>query len=830
MLSRIADYGLDYSQRANKLAHHVILDNASERLPGGPASLISIPGFMREQWSGEPKVVALKPIPREPRGFAGICRSWQEMTGDAGWAGVLAESFLKDHDRLVILLFAPGQEILPLFSEAISLLPPDRRWEVTFSTYFTGLATGTTCLWRAMVHDSKEARESLRFVNALRIDLTADSIGPASGGTLVEAARTGIRPASPSGRTPPSISGETPDTGSANPQEEFAQYESAQSIGSLPIPQKPPKIASNRPGIPMAATPRRGRRLADVIEEEFGRRRPRKFLVWGCVSAIVVITSIVMMVCCIVDIRNFISRVFHDKTNNDTADSNVVTPETQRTVQEPILPKALTHIPHQVHPVEKSAKESPSRGGGDEIVKDPGAKHGENGSNQSSDDSSESKVTPAAMRSPPLIPPLHADSGIINLKQSKTSIFSFSLKSNKKTPLYQDFRKISDNASVDAIKQFESEYGSLPPRVVLYVPEWLKWRFQKGTDAGQLLEIVESESGFNDALASIDLVTKPDDFSFEYVLKLKPRDRVKYLAWCAIEVKESKEGSVPKLLYFYDPAATTLKSLTLKENTPKYLATLPFENVPSSQIRVDEVTVAFAGNVFRLFGTSFKSASTAGAADCSLNIDELGKLMANESGINSLAGNRAKLLIAAKSEVSKLQFSFKLGGVFGSDGLLHLADEGFRQEIKELEDSVQGVDSNIRMTFNKVMKSVLTTNDISSGVDGLKVGCQKYISEQLELEYQQINKEDKVALTSLRRREDLLKKLPDDIASIHSRYQRFASLRDKIQEIRITDVKVSYDLFEMAQKTRGDKKVRAYVINFDETKSIESRNGQGGEK
>ena len=85
VLSRIADFGLDYSQRANKLAHHVVLDK-TELLPGGPASLLSMRDFMREEWAGEPKVVALKPVKREGHLASGPCRAWEELTGDAGWA------------------------------------------------------------------------------------------------------------------------------------------------------------------------------------------------------------------------------------------------------------------------------------------------------------------------------------------------------------------------------------------------------------------------------------------------------------------------------------------------------------------------------------------------------------------------------------------------------------------------------------------------------------------------------------------------------------------------------------------------------------------------
>ena len=205
LLSRIADCGLDYSQRANKLAHHIALDS-NELLSGGPANLLRSPGLLRSSWSDEPRVVPPRAIRTETTPPSGICTAWKSITGDAGWAGVLAESFLADPERSVILLFAAGQDILPLFAEAISLLPADQRWNVTFSTYFTSLAPGVKCVWRAMIHDSKEAHESLRQINALRIDLTSSNLGPATGGPLVTAARTGVRPHQPPPRLPPTAS------------------------------------------------------------------------------------------------------------------------------------------------------------------------------------------------------------------------------------------------------------------------------------------------------------------------------------------------------------------------------------------------------------------------------------------------------------------------------------------------------------------------------------------------------------------------------------------------------------------------------------------------
>ncbi len=291
VLSRIADFGLDYSQRANKLAHHVVLDR-TELLPGGPANLLSMRGFMRDEWSGEPTVIALKPVKRETDPPSGVCRAWQELTGDAGWAGVLAESFLQAPDRLVVLLFAPGQDILPLFNEAISLLPVERRWDVTFSTYFTGLATGTTCTWRAIVQDSKDAHESLRFVNALRLDLTSRSLGRATGGPLVDAARSGSRPhntpARATSRTGPSdvvfaeaervhveFSSEDRTPASfrrtvASPQP-LKQPQAQPAPPPQPPPDREPTYKMQPASTSSASQSRPPRSLADVIEAESQR-------------------------------------------------------------------------------------------------------------------------------------------------------------------------------------------------------------------------------------------------------------------------------------------------------------------------------------------------------------------------------------------------------------------------------------------------------------------------------------------------------------------------------------------------------------------------------
>lgn len=189
VLSRIADYGLDYSQRGNKLAHHLALETP-EQTTGGPASLLEQSGNLETDWDGQPRLLPAGRRLRTGSRPPAVCTAWQAMTGDAGWAGVLAEGFLANPERQVYIVFEPGMDLLPLMAEALALLPAERRWEVTFSTYFTSLPPGVSCNWRCVLSGSPEAEQARKFGKALHIDL-CHPVPPATGGSLVLAARTG---------------------------------------------------------------------------------------------------------------------------------------------------------------------------------------------------------------------------------------------------------------------------------------------------------------------------------------------------------------------------------------------------------------------------------------------------------------------------------------------------------------------------------------------------------------------------------------------------------------------------------------------------------------
>ena len=111
VLSRVGPAGLDYTGRENKYAHHVVLDSG-EQPAGGPAWLLARPGFMQSSWPGTPQVLSAgRPVPLGDQPSA-VCRAWAEQAGDAGWAGVVAESFLNDPKRPVVLIYDPGADVL----------------------------------------------------------------------------------------------------------------------------------------------------------------------------------------------------------------------------------------------------------------------------------------------------------------------------------------------------------------------------------------------------------------------------------------------------------------------------------------------------------------------------------------------------------------------------------------------------------------------------------------------------------------------------------------------------------------------------------------------
>jgi hypothetical protein len=194
VISRLAAYGVDYSGRSNKIAHHVVLE-ANERPEGGPAWLLSQNDLWKSSWNGECKTLPTGPRIPEGGKLPSVCRQWLEVTGDAGWGGQMV-AWLKQSNKPVWLIYEPKQQgkLLDLLVESLSLLPDTERWKYTFATYFSGLPSDVDCRIRGVVVGSDEAR--LASARGYLIDLTCRAPLSATS-AWIEAARTGIVSSTP---------------------------------------------------------------------------------------------------------------------------------------------------------------------------------------------------------------------------------------------------------------------------------------------------------------------------------------------------------------------------------------------------------------------------------------------------------------------------------------------------------------------------------------------------------------------------------------------------------------------------------------------------------
>lgn len=170
VLSRVAAYGVDYSQRTNKIAHHIALADPLPRC--GPAALLAQPGFMRTEWDNECKTLSAGPEVPIITLVPSVCQEWEKRTGDAGWAGVIVNAWLQTSGKPVWIIFSEPQSssLLAMMKEATAILPENRRWQATFSTYCTNLPPDIDCRIRCVSQGSHEAR--MAIARGLVIDLT----------------------------------------------------------------------------------------------------------------------------------------------------------------------------------------------------------------------------------------------------------------------------------------------------------------------------------------------------------------------------------------------------------------------------------------------------------------------------------------------------------------------------------------------------------------------------------------------------------------------------------------------------------------------------------
>lgn len=260
VVSRVAAYGVDYSGRTNKLAHHVAVE-PSELPLAGPAWLLDETGVMRTIWDGQkatPPAGPKIPTANQP---ASICKRWQKMTGDAGWGGVVAEAWASRgaKPQWVIYSLQQSRDLLALVNESIALLPEGERWNATFSTYYTNLPPEIDCRLRFVLEGTDEAR--LAAARGSVLDLTRPGTVPRET-PLVELARSGPGNAAP----PPNDVSATQSAAAVSASSEAPLIEEEYALAETSVPQRrssrPPSLsaAKSPPMLPRPAT-RGSRRL-----------------------------------------------------------------------------------------------------------------------------------------------------------------------------------------------------------------------------------------------------------------------------------------------------------------------------------------------------------------------------------------------------------------------------------------------------------------------------------------------------------------------------------------------------------------------------------------
>jgi|GEM_PF-6134491 len=149
VLSRIVPVAADYSGRSNYLAHHLILN--PKKLPdAGPAWLARQPGVFQTSWNGDPRELPARQLPDGAQ-RPGVCHAWQSAAGDAGWGGLLARVVDQPGRQAAVVAYPSGTDVLPLFDQAIALLPAAQRWRATFDTYHQADAAGSGAVLRGVL-------------------------------------------------------------------------------------------------------------------------------------------------------------------------------------------------------------------------------------------------------------------------------------------------------------------------------------------------------------------------------------------------------------------------------------------------------------------------------------------------------------------------------------------------------------------------------------------------------------------------------------------------------------------------------------------------------
>ena len=240
VLTRIQDAGLDFTNRTNHLAQHLVFESHElATLPPPAVILRDWPGWL-SKWSGEPRYLG----PEDLVGFEGIasCQDlpaahWQATSGDAGSAAALVEPPMSSGTWLVTEV-GDERALLNLFAEASQLAnadgrSPERVWRYSFTTFFQGEDNPSDFRWRGCWCNSKGHQAGLRQPDTV----FEPAAIKAPNSELATIARNGVTLA-PAPSAPTTPEAEVP----AAARSDFSGFKAAPAAPSAPPPSIPAEV------------------------------------------------------------------------------------------------------------------------------------------------------------------------------------------------------------------------------------------------------------------------------------------------------------------------------------------------------------------------------------------------------------------------------------------------------------------------------------------------------------------------------------------------------------------------------------------------------------
>ncbi len=147
ILTRMCDAGVDYTNRNNYIAHHIVLDESEIEELANPAEILTQWSGWLNEWKGDPRFIG------EPEGLKSIktknslpAKTWKKYFDAPSKAALL----FNEHATIVASI-KDARVLLNLFSESMLLnINPNDAWLNTFTTSFSTSENPSQYMWRAV--------------------------------------------------------------------------------------------------------------------------------------------------------------------------------------------------------------------------------------------------------------------------------------------------------------------------------------------------------------------------------------------------------------------------------------------------------------------------------------------------------------------------------------------------------------------------------------------------------------------------------------------------------------------------------------------------------